>query len=234
VGHDLNYAAVAGTLHQQGTANGPPCPGNLPLADVAGGALCALTAILAALRGVAVGGPGTVIDASMLDGLAAINVVTTATVRAIGHAQARGADLLSGALPTYGVYACADGAHVALAAVEPKFFVAFCQAVGRPDLLKLPFAPGPAGERLRSALVALFATRSRDEWAALLADTAACVAPVLSPDEALADPHLQARGLFVHDAAGKPAARFAACFDGKRLPDLGPLETARGSPGSVS
>jgi alpha-methylacyl-CoA racemase len=219
-GHDLNYAAQAGTLHQQGAVGGTPAMGNLPQADIAGGALCALAAILAALRGVAAGGPGTVIDAAMLDGLAAINVVSTATVRALGHSQPRGGDLLSGALPTYGVYRCADGGHVALAALEPKFFFAFCEAVARPDLLRLPFAPGAAGGRLREALTALFATRSRDEWAALLANTAACVSPVLSPEEAQADPHIRERALFAVDATGKPAARFPACFDGARLPDL--------------
>ncbi len=223
VGHDLNYVSLAGTLHQQGPADGPPALSNLPQADVAGGALCAVTAILAALRGVAAGGAGTVIDAAMLDGMVALDVITTATVRALGRAQPRGGDMLSGALPTYGVYACSDGRHVALAAVEPKFFVAFCQTVGRPDLLKLPFAPGAGGTRLREALAALFATRTRDEWTALLADSGACLTPVLSPEEARADPHLAARELITRDAAGKPATRFPACFDGARLPDLPPL-----------
>lgn len=222
-GHDLNYAALAGTLHQQGQAGHAPALGNLPQADIAGGALSALVAILAALRGVAAGGPGTVIDAAMLDGLAAIDVLSTATARALGHSQPRGSDLLSGALPTYGVYTCAGGGHVALAAVEPKFFVAFCQAVNRPDLLRLPFAPGAGGGALRQALEDLFATRTRDEWTALLADSAACVTPVLSPDEARADAQLRQRALFAHDGSGKPAARFAACFDGARLPDLPPL-----------
>jgi crotonobetainyl-CoA:carnitine CoA-transferase CaiB-like acyl-CoA transferase len=222
VGHDLNYAGLAGVLDQAGAPGGPPQMGNFPTADIAGGALTALAAILAALRGVAAGGPGVVLDVSMVEGLAALQVVHTATQRTLGHAQPRGADLLSGALPTYSVYACADGGWVSFAAVEPKFFFEFCRVVERPDLLKLPLAPGAAGSRLREALAALFASQPRAHWTVLLAATGACVAPVLSPDEALQDEHLRARGLFGTDDKGRPEAAFPVCFDGRRLPAVGP------------
>jgi alpha-methylacyl-CoA racemase len=159
-------------------------------------------------------------------------VVHTATQRTLGNAQPRGADLLSGALPTYGLYACADGRWLSLAAVEPKFFFEFCRVVQRPDLLKLPLAPGAAGGRLREALQTLFASEPCAHWVTLLAGTGACVTPVLSPDEALADEHLAARGLFARDAKGRPQAAFPVRFDGRRLPTVDPAPgvPARTSP----
>ena len=58
----------------------------------------------------------------------------------------------------------------------------------------------------------MFATRSRDEWAAVFAGTDACVTPVLGMREAPSHPHLAARGTFVEQGGISqpgPAPRFS-------------------------
>jgi alpha-methylacyl-CoA racemase len=202
-GHDMNYCAYAGLLDQTGAADGAPVLSNFQSADLAGGALTCALGILAAVIGARASGQGTLVDVGMLDGTLALQVLSLATIRTLGESKARGSDVLSGGLPNYSIYVCADGKHVALAALEPKFFFNFCQAVERPDLAALPMALGPDGAALREALGNLFKTRSRDEWELLLAQCDCCVSGIYSPEEALANPQVKARGL-IRMEAGKP------------------------------
>lgn len=203
-GHDMNYRGYAGELDQTGAAGTGPAPGNCQVADLAGGSMTCLVGILAALIGARASGVGTFVDVAMLDGTLALQVLALSAVRQMGQSQARGEDFLSGALPNYAVYECADGKYLAVGALEPKFFQEVLRVVERPDLLKLPMAAGPKGEPLRQALTALFKTRTRDEWESLLASKETCVSAVLSPQEALQNEQVQARGL-VEMLNGKPA-----------------------------
>lgn len=220
-GHDLNYSAYAGTLDQSGDAGQAPAMSNLQIADLAGGALHAAVGILAAVHGARSSGIGSHVDIAMLDGLLALQCVATATLRTLGHAQPRGQDMLSGALPNYSVYACAGGGYLAVGALEPKFWQAFCAAVQRPDLAARMPAPGPAGAAVRQALTELIATRTRDEWESLLQTHDACAGGVYALDEALASAHCQARSL-VESIAGKPAVGCPLMFDGQRPPPAEP------------
>jgi alpha-methylacyl-CoA racemase len=217
-GHDLNYRAYAGELDQTGGAGQAPAPGNFQVADLAGGALTCLCAILAALYGARASGVGTFVDAAMLDGTLALQAIALSALRQVGASQARGQDLLSGALPNYSVYECADGKFLAVGALEPKFFQALVRAVNRPELLKLPMAMGPRGEPLREALRALFRTRTRDAWESELAQLETCVSAVLAPEEALRNEQVQARGL-VHTVQGRAACRFPVQFSHARTQD---------------
>lgn len=210
-GHDMNYRGYAGELDQTGAAGQAPAPGNLQVADIAGGSLTALVAILAALFGARASGVGTFVDVAMLDGTLAMQVLALSAVRQMGKAQPRGQDFLSGALPNYAVYECADGRYLAVGALEPKFFQEVLRAVDRTDLLALPMAAGPKGEPLRQALRELFKSRPRDEWERLLAHRETCVSAVLSPEEALHNEQIVARSL-VETANGKPVFRFPAQF----------------------
>jgi crotonobetainyl-CoA:carnitine CoA-transferase CaiB-like acyl-CoA transferase len=204
-GHDMNYCAYAGLLDQTGAAGGPPVLSNFQGADLAGGALTCALGILAAVIGARASGQGTMVDVGMLDGTLALQALSLATIRTLGGSAERGGDILSGGLANYSIYACADGKHVALAALEPKFFLNFCKAVDRPDLAALPLAPGADGAALRAALSALFKTRSRDEWEQLLAGRDCCVSGIYTPQEALDNPQVKARGL-VRMEDGKPVS----------------------------
>ena len=210
-GHDMNYCGYAGVLEQTGTADGPPALSNFQVADLAGGAMTCALGILAAVIGARASGSGSFVDVSMLDGTLALQVMALATMRTVGHAPARGKDMLTGSLPNYTVYACADGKHVAMAALEPKFFANFCTAVDRPDLARLPLAPGEGGAALYAELSALFRTRTRDEWESLLGDKDCCVSAIYTPEEALDHVQVRAREL-VEPVGGKPAFRLPIRF----------------------
>lgn len=216
-GHDMNYCGYAGVLDQLGVAGGPPAPANFQIADLAGGALTCAIGILAAVIGARASGQGTMVDVGMMDGTLALQVVTLGTQRTLGKAPPRGADMLSGGLPNYAIYECADGKHLALGSLEAKFFQRVCVLAGRPDLLKKPLAPGKAGDGLRQELVALFKSRTRDEWETLLAHEDTCASGILTPDEVLKNEQVLARGL-VETVGGKPAFAMPIQFSMPRLP----------------
>ena len=200
-GHDMNYRGYAGELDQTGGAGSGPLPGNFQVADLAGGALTCAVGILAALFGARASGVGSFVDVAMLDGTLALQVLSLAAIRTFGKAMPRGGDMLSGTMPNYSVYECADGKHLAVGSLEAKFFQETMRQCERPDLLKKPLTPGASP--LREELAALFKTRTRDEWEAKLAHLDTCVSSVLTPDEALANEQVLARGL-VETLNGKP------------------------------
>jgi crotonobetainyl-CoA:carnitine CoA-transferase CaiB-like acyl-CoA transferase len=201
-GHDINYLGYAGVLDQTGTSGGPPTLSNLQVADLLGGAMNASTAILAALFGASRTGNGMHVDIAMTEGSLAHNIFALHAVETLGHAQARGEDLLTGGVPCYGVYATQDGRHLAVGALEGKFWRALCEALDRPDLVAGQLATGCAGTAVRQQLAAIFAQQTQAHWIERLAAVECCVTPVLSLDETLADPQVRARAMVVTGADG--------------------------------
>lgn len=195
VGHDLNYISFAGMLGLIGPADRPPAiPVNV-IADMAGGGMHAALGILAAVIARQKTGQGQYVDASMLDGVFSMIHGAISAFLANDRVPVRGKDTLSGGLPSYNVYECADGKFLTVAALEPHFWRAFCTAMGRED-----FIPHQNDETQREEQFAFFRgtfkTKTRDEWFDFLSragDTA--VAKVLSVDEVVADPQIRARGL---------------------------------------
>ncbi|MGH8447361.1 MAG: CaiB/BaiF CoA transferase family protein [Solimonas sp.] len=202
-GHDMNYCAYAGALDQVGNAMGPALS-NTQVADLAGGALTCAVGVLAAVHGARASGQGCYVDSAMLDGTLALQVAAMSALRVFGRTHPRGTDMLTGALPNYSLYECADGKWFALGSLEPKFWQAFCVAAGQPELGKGIPAPGAQAEQARAATAALFRTRTRDAWETLLAPADACTSGIYTLEEALANEQVQARGL-VEDCGGKPA-----------------------------
>ena len=201
-GHDVNYLGYAGVLDQTGTGGGPPALSNLQVADLLGGAMNASTAILAALFGASRTGNGSHVDVAMTEGSLAHNIFALHAIETLGHVQARGADLLTGGVPCYGVYATEDGRYLAVGALEGKFWRALCEALDRPDLVTGQLATGRAGTAVRQQLAAIFAQHSQAHWVERLAGIECCVTPVLSLDEALSDAQVRARGMIVSGADG--------------------------------
>jgi len=192
-GHDIDYLARSGILGAQGPAGAAPQVPGFQLADVSGGMWCVI-AVQAALAERARTGVGAILDIAMTDGVLGFACMAVGAGLS-GLPVQRGDDLLTGALAPYGTYLASDGLPVALGALEPKFWTAFCAGAGiEPDMAAL--FPGPHQAAIKARLVALFASKTRDEWARFGAAHDCCVEPVLAPAEIAADPHLAARGLF--------------------------------------
>lgn len=119
-GHDMNYLSIAGALDQIGAAAGPPAQSNVQIADMVGALNCAL-GILAAVIGARASNVGTMVDVSLTDSAAALNVMPLATLRAFGKTWPRGRDMLTGAAANYAIYRCRGGGYLAVGALEPKF-----------------------------------------------------------------------------------------------------------------
>ena len=187
-GHDITYVAVTGALHATGRAGGPPqVPANL-LGDFGGGAMLCLVGILAALQERHASGRGQVVDAAIVDGTALLTAQLQGLLAAGVWEPSRGVNLLDTGAPFYDVYATADGEHVAVGALEPKFYAALLQGL---DLAPedVPDRADPSlWPRLRTRLAAAFAGRTQAEWVEVFADLDACVAPVVPLDRAPAAP----------------------------------------------
>ncbi|MEU2223613.1 CaiB/BaiF CoA-transferase family protein [Streptomyces sp. NPDC018347] len=211
-GHDVAYIALTGTLGMIGRPGEPPAvPANL-LGDYAGGSLYLVVGVLAALHHARATGTGQVVDAAIVDGTAHLSTVIHAMLAAGGWQDRRAANLLDGGCPYYGTYETADGRHMAVGALEGKFFAEFLHLLGLDDL-----APARTDltrwDELRERIATVFKSRTRDEWTAVFEGSDACVAPVLSLREAPDHPHLAARGTFTEHGGitqPAPAPRFSA------------------------
>jgi alpha-methylacyl-CoA racemase len=226
-GHDIDYIALAGALHPVGPADGPPVPPLNLVGDFGGGGMLLALGVVAALLEAGRSGRGQVVDAAMVDGAALLTTQVHELLAAGLWSDRRGANLLDGAAPFYAVYETADGRHLAVGALEPRFYAELLERVGLggEDLpAQLDRDGWPV---LRERLAAQFRTRTRDEWCRLLEGSDACVAPVLSLVEAPTHPHNQARGTFV-DVGGvvqpAPAPRFSRTPCAHPHPPAGPGE----------
>jgi alpha-methylacyl-CoA racemase len=206
-GHDINYIALTGLLHAIGGAEAPVPPLNL-IGDFAGGAMMLAFGVVCALLEAKTSGRGQVVDAAMTDGAATLGAMIF-SFRAAGQwRDARASNLLDGGAPFYRAYVCADGKFVAVGALEPQFFAALLKGLGiaegeLPDRWQAQHWPAIAAR-----FAAIFATKPRDAWSEVFAQTDACVTPVLSLDEAPAHPHNVARTAFRGREPG-PAPRFS-------------------------
>jgi len=211
-GHDLTYLAVSGVLSAIGPAERPVPPLNL-VGDFGGGALYLAVGVLAALREAERTGRGQVVDAAMAEGAASLAAMVFG-LRAAGRwSDARAANDLDGGAPYYDTYLCADGAWIAVAPIEARFFAEFGRRAGLSAEEVAAQADRSAWPRLRARIAALIAARPRAEWLALFEGTDACVAPVLGLGDATAHPHMAARGAFLElDGVVQPAPapRFSA------------------------
>jgi crotonobetainyl-CoA:carnitine CoA-transferase CaiB-like acyl-CoA transferase len=199
-GHDINYLAMAGVLEQIATVDGEIAIPNFQIADLMGGTQSAVSGLLAALLGAQRSGRGSFVDVSMTHQVLRHHVLATVTLRATGRVPPPGRALLSGGAPCYGVYRTADARHVAVGALEPKFWRALCEALGRPEWARrhwaFGLAPGSdASMALRAEVAAVFAGAPLAHWVERFADVDACVTPVLRLDEAWRHPLFTSAGV---------------------------------------
>ena len=201
-GHDLNYLGLVGMLDLGGSEDGPPVQAAGQIADLGGGGLMASYAILAALREADRSGEGQMVDVSMADGALSWLAMVAAQYLADGRVPGRGTEGLNGGYVCYRPYACADG-YVTMAALEPKFWAAWCDGVGRPDLMDMAFeAPGSVAH---AEVERLFLSRARAEWKEFADEHDCCLEPVLDLSEALDSDLVREREMVVE--VDQPGAR---------------------------
>ncbi len=212
-GHDINYIALAGALHGYGRAGDKPTPPINMVGDFGGGGMMLAFGMLAALRHAAATGQGQVIDAAMTDGAATLSAMIWG-FRANGMwTDERGVNLLDTGAHFYDTYETSDGKWLSIGSIEPQFYAELRRLAGLADDRDFDAqmdraAWGP----LKAKLTALFLTRTRDDWCALMEATDVCFAPVLSMAEAPAHPHNAARGTFVETGGvvqPAPAPRYS-------------------------
>ncbi len=205
-GHDLNYLALSGYLHCSGRdGDGVPALPGATVADIAAGGMHAAMAIMSALVGrTRGGGGGRYLDVSITDGAFAMMSLFVDEHLVSGMEPGPGHYILTGRYACYGVYACSDGQHVSVAAIEPRFWRNLCEALGLERFIDSQLDDSMQDE-IRGEFRRVFARRDRDTWAELLGPADCCVAPVLSISEAVADPHFVEHAVVVdatHPAQG--------------------------------
>jgi alpha-methylacyl-CoA racemase len=205
-GHDLNYVALSGMLHAMGRADSPPAPPLNLVGDFGGGAMMLAFGVVCAVLEAKNSGKGQVVDAAMTDGAALLGAMMYG-LRAFGSwSDAREANLLDGGAPFYDCYACADGKHISIGAIEPQFYARLLELAGAEDPQFRKQWRQADWPELKHKFAALFATRTRADWCALLEGTDVCFAPVLDMAEAPHHPHNAARATFVErDGVTQPA-----------------------------
>ncbi len=181
-GHDLNFQALAGLLAPAARPDGAPSLTSVPMGDLAGGALMAAFTITAALLQRERTGRGTILDLSMTDGCATLLYPILAAHRAQARPPPPGADMLTGGHPAYGIYRCADGRLLTVAALEPQFWSKLRRLAGL-----------ETGTPNREEIARVLSTQPRDHWVEEL--EGCCVAPLLELDELLGHPLLTQRGV---------------------------------------
>jgi alpha-methylacyl-CoA racemase len=208
-GHDLNYLALSGALSLAARPGAAPIPPPTVLGD-GGGALGLAFGLMSALFAASRSGKGCVIDCSIVDVVANLSGIALAA-RASGLLDVSSPSMFHDS-PFYDVYACADGRHVTIGALEPRFYVALLGKLGLADVDPKAQYDRAAWPALKARLRALFLSRPSAHWRAALEGSEACFAPVLSLAEAASHPHNAARGVYQVDASGHLDAAGAPRF----------------------
>lgn len=211
-GHDINYIALTGALHAIGERGGKPVvPLNL-VGDFGGGGMLLAYGMVCAMLEAARSGKGQVVDAAMVDGASLLMSMMYAAFQSGFWSNARGSNMLDGGAPFYGVYATADDRYVSIGSIEPQFYAEL--------LSKLAIDPAELPQQmdarhwpaLQERFAAIFRTRTRDEWCALMEGSDICFAPVLGFDEVCGHAHARARCTYYEDGEvwqPAPAPRFS-------------------------
>lgn len=225
-GHDINYLALAGVLDQTGNKGGPPAIPGFLISDILGGTLTAAMGILAAIIGSRASGRGRFIDVSMADAVMAHSVLPLAEFNEKGRVHPRGTGSHTGGVPRYNLYATRDGRYLALGAQEKKFWDALCDAVGLPGLKGKHSPTEDETGAVRAALEARFLERDGSDWLALLEPLDCCATPVVTFEQALADPDFLAHGTIRRSgnsdwAVGLPFAMSGVCVADRESPSRG-------------
>ena len=212
-GHDLNYISLTGALWYASNPGEPPFTPPTLVGDIGGGALYLVVGMLSALIRARQSGKGSVVDAAIVDGTAHMMALLLSLRSSGGLQTERGQSTLDG--PHWSrCYACKGGGYISVQCLEPKFYVEFLRLLSLDqDVDFQKQFDKSLWPELGARLAGIFAGKSQDYWQELFAGTDACVAPVLSLDGSVEDPHMIARQIWQHTQGHlqpAPAPRFSA------------------------
>jgi alpha-methylacyl-CoA racemase len=205
-GHDINYISLTGALAAIGEKDQPAVPPLNLVGDFGGGSMYLALGIVSALFERQRSGQGQVVDAAIVDGVAHLMSFFGGLLPSGAISLERDQNLLSGSAHFYRCYRCKDGREISIGPIEPQFYAELLKRIGAPaELQDEQLDPGRWAQRTEQ-LAAIFATKTRDEWCALLEGTDACFAPVLTLAESFEHPHMRERGTYVTvDGLQQPA-----------------------------
>lgn len=210
--HDLNYIALTGALNAFGRKGQMPTPPLNVLGDFAGGAAYLAFGMVCALLEAQRSGKGQVIDAAIIDGTAHLMTSIFGTYRAGLMGLNRGENITDSGAFFYEIYACSDDKLISIAPIETKFYSELLEKLGVDPGTMPPQSDRSRWEEGKAVLAQVFASKTRDEWCAILEGSDVCFAPVLDMNEAPYHPHVDERKVFI-DIDGvvqpAPAPRFS-------------------------
>lgn len=205
-GHDINYISLTGALRAIGRKGERPVPPLNLVGDYGGGGMFLVTGLLAALLEAQKSGKGQVIDVAMTDGSAVLMSIFN-TLHGMGLMSTQhGSNMLDSGAHYYDVYETRDEKYISIGSIEPQFYALLLEKAGlAPEEFKAQndWSKWPA---YKEKMIALFKTKTRDEWCAIMEGTDICFAPVLDFIEAQEHPHNVARGTYIElDGIKQPA-----------------------------
>jgi len=196
-GHDSNYISIAGILGIQGTKE-TPVLGGIPIADIAGGGLNSVIAILIALRARELTGKGQFCDVGMLDGLSPALAYGLADYWGFDRVPQRASELLNGGNACYSIYKTSDNKFVVLAAQEAKFWHDFCTKIGKEEWIGKNLKRDPDFQRdMKEYITEMFLGKTQREWIEFFSDVDICFSAVLGMDEAVEHPQIVERDVII-------------------------------------
>lgn len=225
--HDMNYQAQTGMVGLSGDANGTPSVPPVLTADLAGGAYPAMMNILLGLRKRDRDGVGCHLDISMADNLFPLMYWGLGNGWAAGQWPRGGDELVTGGSPRYQIYQTSDQKFLTAAPLEDKFWGNFLTVLGATELQQVD---NPA--LVKASIARIIAQHPVAYWNARFAGQDTCVCEVIGLEQAVQDPHFQARGVFsrtITTASGKTIPALPTPISGVFLnsqqkqssPDLG-------------
>ena len=205
-GHDINYIGLGGILELIGPARGGPVIPGIQIADIGGGGMMAAIAILAAIVHRNKAGKGQYLDISMLDGVISWLSIHAGKYFMDKELPHRGEMVLSGRYACYQIYPTKDERYMSLGALEPKFWMNFCEAIGQREFILNQFSEGEEQHRMIEAIQQLFKTKTQKEWVDVFKNMDACCEPILTFEEVFQHPQVLHRQMvkdFEHPVEGK-------------------------------
>ena len=195
-GHDINYMSRSGIISHAGRADSGPSLMNFQIADIAAGSLHSVIGILAAVYSREQTEQGQFVDVAMMDGCVPFNSLDGADFLVSGRQPQREGELLNGGC-MYDYYETLDGGYMSVGSLEPKFWAAFCRAIGREDLISGTVRPEDT-PKVKEEIREIFRSKTRAEWTEIFSGADACVQPVMDLKEALLeDEQIRAREMVV-------------------------------------